>query len=47
MDDVMSGRNAPENLRVSKKRELRVEIGPWWQTIEFLPLGHIVEFSTV
>ena len=37
MDDVMPGRDGPENLRILKKSQLRVEIGPWRQKVEFLP----------
>ena len=47
MDDVTPGRDGPENLRILKKSELKVGIGPCRQTTEFLPLGHTVEFSTV
>ena len=35
VDEVMPGRDGPENLRILKKSQLRVEIGPWWQRIEF------------
>ena len=43
VDDVMPRRDGPENLRILKKSQLRVEIGLWRQTVEFLPLGHGVE----
>ena len=29
VDDVMPGRDGPENLRILKKSQLKVEIGPW------------------
>ena len=35
VDAVMPGRDGPENLRILKKSQLRVEIGPRRQTIEF------------
>ena len=44
VDDVMPGRDGPENLRILKKSQLRVEIGPWRQTVEFLPLKDVVGF---
>ena len=45
VDDVMPGRDGPENLRILKKSQLKVvDIGPWRQRIEFLPLRHRVEF---
>ena len=43
MDDVLPGRDGSENLRILKKSELRVDIGPWRQIVEFLQLGHSVE----
>ena len=45
MDDVIPGRDGPENLRILKKSQLRVEIGPWKQRVEFLPLRHRVAFG--
>ena len=33
VDDVMPGRNGPENLRFLKKSQLEVKIGPWKQTV--------------
>ena len=45
MDDVMPGRDGPENLRILKKNQLRVEIGPWKQTVEFLPLWRELDFD--
>ena len=50
VDDIMPGIDGPENLRILKSVswDLRFDIGPWWrQTVEFLPLRHWVEFSTV
>ena len=35
VDDDMPERDGPENLRILKKSQLRVEIGPCRQTIEF------------
>ena len=35
VDDVMPGRDGPENLRILKKTQLRVDIGPWRQRIKF------------
>ena len=43
----MPGIDGPENLRILKKLQLKVVIGPSRQTIEFLPLGHTVKISTV
>ena len=34
----MLGRDGPEKLGILKKNQLRVEIGPWRQKVEFLPL---------
>ena len=31
---VMPGKDGPENLRILKKSQLKVEIGPWRQTVE-------------
>ena len=39
VDDVMPGRDGPENLRILKKSQWRVEIGPWRQKFEFVPLN--------
>ena len=39
VDDIMPGRDGPENLRILKKNQLGDEIGPWRQTVEFLPLN--------
>ena len=46
-DDVMPRRDGPENLRIVKKSQLKVDNGPCRQIIEFLPLGHRVQFSIV
>ena len=43
VDDVMPGRDGPENLMMLKKSQLKVDIGPWRQIFEFLPLRHRVE----
>ncbi len=50
----MPGRDRPENLRILRKSQLRVDIGSYRQRIEFsaielssLPFGNRVEFSTV
>ena len=40
----MLGRDGPENLRILKES---VEIGPWRQKVEFLPLRHRFKFSTI
>ena len=40
MDDVIPGRDGLENLRYLKKSQLKVDIGPWRQTVESLPLEH-------
>ena len=45
VDDVMPGRDGPEDLRILKKSQLRVEFGPWRQRVEFLPLRHRVVFG--
>ena len=34
MNDVMPGRDGPENLRILKKSQLKVEIGPWSHVIK-------------
>ena len=34
VDDIMPGRDGPENLRILKKRELRIETGPRRQRAE-------------
>ena len=48
VDDIMTIRDGPENLRILKKSQLRVEIGPWRQTLEFSAIGaKRIEFSTV
>ena len=47
VDDVLPGKYGPVNLRILKKSHLRVENGSWRQIVEFLPLTHRVEFSTV
>ena len=41
----MPRRDGPENLRFLKKNKLKVDNGPCRHTIEFLPLGHRIEFS--
>ncbi len=38
MDDVMPGKDGPENLRILKKSQLKVDIGPWRQIVESLIL---------
>ena len=38
LNDVLPGRDGPKNLGILKKSQLRVEIEPWRQTVEFLPL---------
>ena len=43
VDDVMPGGDDPENLRILKKSLLKVEVGLWRQTVEFLPLRPRVE----
>ena len=45
MNDVMPGREGPENFKILKMSQLRVEIGPWRQRIEFLPLRRRVGFG--
>ena len=56
MDDLMPGRDGPENLRILKKSQLKVDTGPCRQRVEFLPLSwelgilplsRRVEFSNV
>ena len=39
VDDVMPGRDDPENMRILKKSQLRVEIGPCRQIVEFSAIG--------
>ena len=39
VDDVMPGRGGPENLRILKKSQLKVDIGPCRQTVEFSAIG--------
>ena len=34
MDDIMPRRDGPENLRILKTQQLKVDIGPWRQTVE-------------
>ena len=34
-DDVVPGRDGPENLRILKKSQLKVDIGPWKTRVEF------------
>ena len=41
--DVMPGRDGPENSRILKKSQLKVDIGPRRQIVEFLLLGYRVE----
>ena len=33
VDDVIPGRDSPENLRILKKSQLEVEIRPWSQVV--------------
>ena len=40
VDDVMPGRDGPEDFEKES-----VDIGPWRQRIEFLPLRHRVEIG--
>ena len=48
MVDVMPGRDGPENLRFLKKSQLKVDIGPCRQTVEFSDIeAQRIEFSTV
>ena len=35
----MPGRDGPENLRILKESQLTLDIGPWRQTVKFLPLS--------
>ena len=35
----MPGIDDPENLRILKKTQFEVEIGPWRQTVEFSAIG--------
>ena len=44
VDDTMLGRDGPENLRILKKSQLRVEIGPWRRELGIRPLSRRVEF---
>ena len=37
VNDVMPRRDGPENLRISKKSQFKVDIGPCRQIVEFLP----------
>ncbi len=37
--DVIPGRDGPENLRILKKSQLKVDIGPWRQIVEFSAIG--------
>ena len=39
VDDVVPGRDGPENLKVLKNSQLKVDIGPWWQIVEFSAIG--------
>ena len=41
----MPGSYGPENLKILKKSQLKVDIDR--QTIEFLPLGQRMEFSAI
>ena len=41
----MPERDGPENLKILKKSQLRVEIGPSRQTVEFLSLRNRVGFG--
>ena len=44
VDDVLPGRDGPENLRILKKSQLKVDIGLCWQRIEFLRLKDVINF---
>ena len=39
VDDVMPGRDGPDNLKILKKSELKVDIEPCRQKVEYLPLS--------
>ncbi len=41
-DDVMPGRDGPENLRILKKNQLRLDGGG--RELGLLPLRHVVKF---
>ena len=43
VDDVMSGRDGPGNLRILKKSQLRVEIGPCRQRVELSTVAAAVK----
>ena len=38
MDDIVPGRDGPENLRILKKSQLRVEVGPWSRVVGDSPI---------
>ena len=42
--DAMPGRDGPENLRILKKSQLRVEIETWRHRIEFSTVTAAVKF---
>ena len=44
VDDVMPGGDGPENLRILKKSQSRIEIRPWRHRVAFLPLKDVVGF---
>ena len=39
VDNVMPVRDGPENLRILKESQLKVDSGPWRQTFEFSAIG--------
>ena len=45
VDDVIPGRDGPENLRILKKSQLKGEIGPWRHIVEFQPLRYRLGFG--
>ena len=48
MDDVMLGRDGPENLGILKKSQLKVDIVLCWKTVEFSAIGvYRIEFSAM
>ena len=47
VDDVMPGRDGPENLWIFKKSLSGVDIGPWRQTVKFQPLIRVVGDSAI
>ena len=42
VDDIMPGKDAPENLRILKKSQLRLDHG--CRKLNYLPLRHVVGF---